>query len=300
MQEQSTTYNMYWDVGAHIGFSKTIFPSLGNAVSYGMVSCQFFMGNPRSLTRQKISPNDIIACKRLLKRFPMNVFSHFPYVASLCGSVKSLAWSGDSVQDGKTTHMIRQLEYELSILSNFNESGRVGVVIHPGSHSNTNIGLKIIAQSINKINFTEGGKLLLENCAGEGTKLCKNFYEIKQIIDSVDTDKKKHIGVCVDTAHIWGQGDYDLRQVGEVDRMFEEFIETLGIEYFTLLHLNDSEVPLGTKKDRHACLGTGHIWSESFESLIHLLNLCKYHSIPMVLETHGSDMITLAQIQPSL
>lgn len=294
-----TPYSMYWEVGAHTGFCEQILPTLGMAIQFGMLTCQFFMGNPKSYNRQKITLNDIVSCKRLLDRFPMNVFSHFPYIASLCGSVKSLAWTGDSSQDGKTRHMLNQLEYELSVLSNFSEFGRCGVVIHPGSHPKRKEGLQAIAKSINKINFTEGSKLLLENCAGEGTKLCRNFQEIKEIIDNLNSDKQEYVGVCVDTAHIWGQGDYDLRKISEVDRMFRDFEETLGIDRFTLLHLNDSEVPLGSKKDRHACLGTGYIWSESFDSLIHLLNTCKSHNIPMVLETRGMDMLTLASIQPS-
>jgi endonuclease IV len=80
--------------------------------------------------------------------------------------------------------------------------------------------------------------------------------------------------------------------------MFADFDRLLGIDNFYLLHLNDSKVPLGSKKDLHACLGDGCIWENSFESLIHLLNKCKENKIPMVLETHGTDMITLANLQP--
>lgn len=287
---------MYWDVGAHVGFSQNILESIQDAVSKGMYTCQFFMGNPKSYNRQKISSEDILASKKLISRFPMNVFTHFPYIANLNGSVKSLAWDGDTTQDVKTLHMLRELEYELSVVSNF-DSDRSGVVIHPGCYPDREIGLDTIAKTINKINFTEGGKLLLENCAGEGRKLCKDFIEISRIFEGVDISKKDNIGVCVDTAHIWGQGDYDLRSCDEVDRMFYDFGRYIGLERWTLLHLNDSEVPLGAKKDRHACLGKGYIWGESFDSLIYLLNRCKENGIPMVLETTSEDMLTLAQIQ---
>ncbi len=66
------------------------------------------------------------------------------------------------------------------------------------------------------------------------------------------------------------------------------------MDRFTLLHLNDSECPKGSRKDRHACLGTGYIWGEDFSALVHLLNKCKEYDIPAVLETHGIDMVTLA------
>ena len=90
--------------------------------------------------------------------------------------------------------------------------------------------------------------LLLENCAGEGNKLCKTFKELNNVIQGVSKDKRNHIGVCVDTAHIWGQGDYDISKIEEVDRMFAEFDNEIGMKYFKLLHLNDSEVKLGAKK----------------------------------------------------
>ena len=242
---KTTVYSMYWDVGAHVPFCQNIYDSLWYAATQGMISCQFFLGNPKSFKRQRVTLADISKCKKLLERFPINVFSHFPYTVNLNGSVKSLAWAGDNVQDTKTNHMLKELEYELSILANFNG----GVVIHPGCYPDRPKGLDTIAKSINKINFVENSKLLLENCAGEGRKLCKDFYEIKRIIDGIDENKKQNIGVCVDTAHIWGQGDYDLRECKEVDRLFSEFSNIIGMEYFTLLHLNDSKVPLGSKKD---------------------------------------------------
>lgn len=295
---ESVIYDMYWDVGAHTGFCQTITPTISEAIHRGMYSCQFFMGNPKSYNRQKITPGDIQSAKILLERFPMNVFTHFPYIASLNGSVKSLAWSGDSAQDAKTTHMLKELEYELSVISNFDKN-RSGVVIHPGSYKDRPTGLDTVAKSINKINFTENGKLLLENCAGEGSKLCRDFSEIVRVIDGLDASKKDNVGVCVDTAHIWGQGDYDLRSCDEIDRMFYDFDRMLGLDKFTLLHLNDSEVPLGTKKDRHAFIGTGYIWSDGrIDSLIYLLNRCKENGIPMVLETVAEDMLTLYSIQP--
>ena len=292
----TSVYSIYWDIGAHVRFSNNIFSSLQDAVNQGMYSCQFFMGSPKSYNRQKISQEDIINSKKIVERFPMNVFSHFPYIANLNGSVKSLAWNGDSSQDIKTSIMIKELEYELSILSNFNTLAN-GVVIHPGCYPDKLIGLDTIAKTINKLNFYTHSKLLLENCAGEGRKLCKDFQEISRIFEGIDSSKKDNVGVCVDTAHIWGQGDYDLRRCDEVDRMFYDFERYIGLDKFNLLHLNDSKVCLGSKKDRHENLGEGYIWGESFESLIYLLNRCKENNIPMVLETISSDMLTLNRIQ---
>lgn len=286
-------YDVDWEIGAHTGFSGRICDTLWTSVNYGMYTTQFFMGNPQSFDRAKISFQDISECKKILKRYPMHVFSHFPYIANLAGSVASLAWSGDENQDRKTSYILKSLEYELSVLSNFTKS-RSGVVIHPGSFKDKKKGLAAISQSINKINFTPGSKLILENASGQGTALATTFEEIKTIIDGVEEGKKDHIGVCIDTCHIFAYGGYDLSKIEEIDRMFTEFDKIIGLDRLTLIHLNDSETKLHGKVDRHACLGTGHIWSKDFESLKYLMKRCSNLHIPAVLETHGMDMITLS------
>lgn len=293
-------FTMDWECGAHISFSSNIRDTIFDSIIKGMYTTQFFMGNPKTYNRKIIYKQDIEETKQLLKRFPMNVFSHFPYISNLAGSVKSLAWSGDDYVDHKINLLLKGLTYELEVLSHFNNEKKSGVVIHPGSYPDRKKGLDTIILSLNKINFIHKSKLLLENCAGEGNKLCRDFKEIKYIMDGLQQEKKEHIGVCVDTAHIWGQGDYDLSSCEEIERLFDDFEQQIGLQYFTLLHLNDSKVQLGAKKDRHESIGKGYIWSNSFDSLILLLNKCKYYNIPILLETTCDDMLTLEKIQPRI
>ena len=261
-------------IGGHIGFSKTVFPTIQDGIDNKMNTIQFFLGNPKSFTRQRLSENDVVKTYEKSLQNDVCVFSHYPYTSSLCGSVASLAWNGDSEQDLKTEKILKELEFEIN-----------GVVIHPGSNKNREEGLNSIAKSINKINFNNGSKLLLENSAGEGTKLCRDFQELETVLDNVDIKKIDNVGVCVDTAHIWGSGIYDLSKIEEVDKMFDDFDKYVGLDKFNLLHLNDSEVTFGSKKDRHECLGYGHIWKEDNKSLKHLLKKCGENEIPIILET---------------
>lgn len=284
-----------WLVGAHTGFSGRICDTLWTSVNYGMYATQFFMGNPKGFNRSEISLTDIEECKKILKRFPMHVFTHFPYIANLAGSKDILAWNGNETQDGKTRHVLKGLQYELDVLNNFNEKS-CGIVIHPGNHTHRQKGITAICESINQLKFPGHVKLLLENSAGQGTSLATTFDEIASIINGVNENKQQHLGVCIDTCHIYAYGTYDLSDVKEIDRMFSDFDEQIGLEKFSLLHLNDSKCVKGSKKDRHACLGTGYIWGESMESLIYLLNKCNEFNIPIILETHGLDMITLANL----
>lgn len=272
-------------IGSHLGFSKELYPTIVKAIDYDMGSLQFFLGNNKSFTRQRLNQEDIDNCRNLADEYMLSVFSHYPYTSSLLGTKDSLAWSGDKIQDAKSTKVVKELEHELHTLSQISETN--GVVVHPGSFGNTNDGLDTIAKTINKINFSENSKLLLENSASEGTKIPRNFKEMKRIFDSIDILKKDNVGCCIDTAHIQGSGIYDLRKRDEVDKMFHDFDKYLGLEKFDLLHLNDSEVKLGAKKDRHSCIGFGKIWEDDNISLKYLLTKCSEKFIPVILETEN-------------
>ena len=295
-------YYMHWEVGSHSYFFGTIEQTLRDGIRIGMNTIQFFMGDcKQAWQRQEISDDDIKKSNILLNRFPTNVFTHYPFCANLAGqSAKGgLAWNGNVDIDRKMRGMMRALQYELSIVAKLSTK-RSGVVIHPGSYPNREEGHITVAKTLNKIIFPNNAKLLLENCAGEGNKLCRTFEEIRVIFDLLEPEVKPYVKVCVDTAHIWGQGDYDLREVSEIDRLFADFDRLLGLDNFYLLHLNDSIATMGSKKDLHACLGEGNIWKNGFKSLIHLLNKCHENNIPMVLETDDSDILTLAILQPEI
>jgi deoxyribonuclease-4 len=272
------------EIGGHISFSKTLFPTVKKAIEENMKSIQFFMGNPKSFTRQRLTEKDINSCQKCSCDNKLNIFSHFPYTCSLVGSVASLAWTGDEVQDKKTSLILNELEYEINTLGKCCKN-KCGVVIHPGSFKKRDEGLHCISKSINKLNFENSSKLLLENSAGEGSKLPRDFKELKTIFDNIDSTKKDNVGVCIDTAHIWGSGIYNLTKKDEVDKMFMEFDKYLGLDKFNLLHLNDSAVAFNSKKDRHECLTDGYIWKDDDYSLKYLIKKCSENDIPIILET---------------
>jgi apurinic endonuclease APN1 len=280
-------YNVDYEIGAHTSFSGIISNTIKESINYGMYATQFFMGNPQSFKRAIISTKDLEDSKTLISRFPMSVFSHFPYIANLAGSVQCLAWSGNRKCDDKTNAVLESITYELGILA---ELGG-GVVIHPGSFKNRKQGIETIFKSINKIDFPKNSKLVLENSAGQGTTLATTLYEIKEIIDGVK--KKEHIGVCIDTCHLMSYGEYNFKDTENIDKFFIDFENIIGMKYLSLIHLNDSETEIGSKRDRHACLLTG-FWK--WNTLTHFLDKCKVFKIPIILETHVCDMLTISNV----
>jgi deoxyribonuclease-4 len=153
-----------------------------------------------------------------------------------------------------------------------------GVVIHPGTCNADKVKrdlketLEIIIDSITEI-YKDGnedlGMLLLENCAGEGSKVPKTLSEIRYILEELEKRKDKngvpiaeHVGVCIDTCHIFAAGEYDFSKSKEIVRFKKDFKEEIGLKYLKLIHLNDSQTPFGSKRDRHEILGKGYIWKD--------------------------------------
>jgi deoxyribonuclease-4 len=299
-QHNHSFISMDWIVGSHVGFAGSFLPSVEKAKGVFKI-IQLFFGNPiKAFDRSAFVKTDLVATKKFIRENEISVISHYPYTANFAGSVKELAWTEKS-DDSKMLKLLEELSYEMSVLAYLKtENNITGVVIHPGSFPDRKKGLDAIVTSINNIVFKKNFKLILENSAGSGTTLCATFEEISYILKNINESQKPHVGVCIDTAHIHGVGKYNLSKVEDVQRMFMEFDEIVGKEHLTIVHLNDSEVKLGSRVDRHARIGTGHIWSNSLEGFVYLLNELQSRKIPAILETHVSDIYTIQKIWDSV
>ncbi len=262
-------------IGTHIPFSKSLSKTITLAISSGMYSFQFFLGNPQSFVRTTLSDDDIKTSLSLKERYPLHIFTHAPYVYNIA-------------KEDVNPLVVKSLETELNQVSLF---GGDGVVLHPGSNANKDKGIEEIAKNISKIKFTRS-KLILENMAGQGNMIGSTLQELRDIRDAVLEEKKPFIGYCIDTAHIWGMGLYDLSTNEGVDKMFSDIKNILGTENICLFHVNDSKAKFGSNLDRHELLCNGEIWSKNKgESLRYLLNKINSYNIPIVLETDPSDIM---------
>ena len=291
-------YSSIEHIGSHVPFvNKSLNETVLFAVRSGLYCLQFFMGDSKQpWKRDTILTKDIDKTNDILKRYPMSIFTHFPLCVNMAGKAKlgNLAWSGDNKIDNTLYTVIRSIEYELNILSKLNT--KTGVVIHPGSYPNRKEGLNAIINTLNRINFPDNSFLLLENCAGEGNKLCRDLVELQYILENINENKKSYVRVCIDTAHLWGQGDYDISKIPEIDRLFDDFERIIGLEKFHLLHLNDSKANFGSKRDLHACLGKGEIWSDNTDTLKYLIDKCTELNISCIMETEITDISTICEL----
>lgn len=157
---------------------------------------------------------------------------------------------------------------------------------HPGSHLReitSDQCIHYIAESLNfALDQTQGVIAVLENTAGQGSNLGYQHEQLAAIIEKIED--KSRIGVCIDTCHAFAAG-YDLKN--DYQGVMQDFADTVGFEYLKGMHLNDSKVELGSRKDRHHSLGQGYIGWEPFKQL---MQDPRIDNIPMTLETIDSSI----------
>jgi deoxyribonuclease-4 len=68
--------------------------------------------------------------------------------------------------------------------------------------------------------------------------------------------------------------------------VLDECVERVGISRLGSLHLNDSQTPLGSNRDRHANVGEGELGEDGCAVF---LSEPRFEGLPCVLETPGPD-----------
>jgi deoxyribonuclease-4 len=169
------------------------------------------------------------------------------------------------------------------------------LVTHPGSQvgSGEEAGLARVAGALDEVHRRCPGyrvRILLETTAGQGSNLGHRFEHLAQILKGVAEPDR--LGVCLDTCHVFAAG-YPLAPRGDYQATLRELDRVVGLERLFAFHLNDSRAPRGSRVDRHAHIGQGHLGLEPFRLLV---NDRRFRHHPMVLETpkepapDGGDM----------
>jgi deoxyribonuclease-4 len=91
--------------------------------------------------------------------------------------------------------------------------------------------------------------------------------------------------VCLDSCHLLASG-YDIRTPAGMSAVLREATRKLGRGMVRSLHLNDSQTPLGSNRDRHANIGTGELGEDGCSAF---LSAPGVQRVPCVLETPGTD-----------
>jgi deoxyribonuclease IV len=164
--------------------------------------------------------------------------------------------------------------------------GARGVVLHAGARKGEPqaASMKRAAKAIAKaLAQSESCPVLLENTAGMDGPLGRSFEELAQLLDLLDGDAR--IGICLDCCHLLASG-YEIRSEEALGEVVADFDAQVGLDRLRCLHLNDSQIPLGGNRDRHAVLGGGEIGAEG---LAVFLSDSRFDELPTLIETGVDD-----------
>jgi deoxyribonuclease-4 len=264
-------------IGAHISAGGGVENAPLNAKEIGGDAFAFFTKNQRQWKSSPLSEKSIKLFKESCKKLnfdPNFILPHDTYLINM----------------GSPDSEIRRKSEEafLDELKRCEQLGLKMLNFHPGSHRgemSEEKCLDLIAESVNRcLKKTKDVVAVIENTAGQGGSVGKNFEQIKYLIEKVDD--KKRVGVCLDTCHLFAAG-YDLRTKKEYEKTIERFDRVIGLSYLKGWHLNDAKSELGSSVDRHESLGKGNIGTDVFKFIVQDK---RFEDIPLILETPDSDL----------
>jgi deoxyribonuclease IV len=164
--------------------------------------------------------------------------------------------------------------------------GAHAVVLHPGSALAGKVGPaikragKVIVQALAE---SDTCALHLENTAGAGGTLGRSFQELAELVEVAGGSPR--LGLCLDSCHLFASG-YDIRTEDGLASVLDECEGLVGADRIGSLHLNDSQTPLGSNRDRHADVGEGQLGRRGCAVF---LSEPRFAGLPCVLETPGPD-----------
>jgi deoxyribonuclease-4 len=222
--------------------------ALRRAQEIGCDAVQIFVTNPRAW--QAPVP-DLAAADayraEAAARDQRPIVVHAAYIINLASS-----------QDILFERSVKLLRATLERAAHF---GAASVVFHVGSHTGAGeeIGLERLTEGVRRVveHAPEGIRLLLENDTGGGGKIGYTFENLARVLDALP-EHADQLGVCLDTAHLWGAG-FDLSTPEGATRALDDADRILGLARVPVLHVNDARASLGAHRDIHARLGEGEM-----------------------------------------
>lgn len=163
--------------------------------------------------------------------------------------------------------------------------GALGCCFHPGSagtgdpeQAAIQVG-ETIRHAVTQVPGT--ARVLVENTAGAGKTMGRTPEEIALMLAQVPSELRHRTGYGLDTCHLFAAGHDLASSEAALRAVLDRFEQVIG-EPPAFFHLNDSQHPLASNKDRHALLGEGTIGAAPFQWL---LADPRTHRVPCILET---------------
>jgi deoxyribonuclease IV len=260
-------------IGAHVSPAGGLPKAVERGLERGCRAIQIFNQSPRMWRPSVYRDEDVAAFREAMSASPIDaVLIHAVYLLN-CASddadirAKSLASLTHSLRVGQAI-------------------GAAGVVLHPGSAKTGHVGEAIDRAGATiraALEQSEGCELHLEDTAGAGGTLGRSVDELAALLEAAGGDRR--LGVCLDSCHLLASG-YDIRTPKGMSSVLRECTRKLGRGRVRSLHLNDSQTPLGSNRDRHANVGHGELGEDGAAAF---LSAPAVQKLPCILETPGEN-----------
>lgn len=264
-------------IGCHLSVAKGFLAAVEQAPQLGASAFQYFTQNPRGLKGGKpINPVDAQKGRERMRELDLVAIGHASYLINLA-----------SPEDGLFEASIAALTQDLVIAE---ARGTYGVVVHCGKPKTEGpeFGVARMQSAIAAVldRAPAGGPyLLLENTAGQGSEIGSTIEELLAITEPFDPER---VGFCLDTQHAFAAGILTADNPGAC----AGFSTPAFIDRLHAIHLNDSKIPWGGRRDRHELIGQGYLGLQAIGAI---LNDSRLQHIPFYLETPINKEIEYAE-----
>jgi deoxyribonuclease IV len=259
-------------IGAHVSPAGGLARAIERGTERGCLAIQIFNQSPRMWRPTGYGENDFAAFREAMAASPIEaVLIHAVYLLNCASDDKE-------IRRKSLTSLIQSLRVGEGI-------GAAGVVLHPGSAKMGDVRKavaragKVIKEALAE---SEHCALHLEDTAGAGGTLGRSFEQLAALVEAAGGDAR--VGLCLDSCHLLASG-YDIRTPLGLRETVDECDRIVGLERLQSLHLNDSQTPLGSNRDRHAVIGKGELGERGCALF---LSEPHFEKLPCVLET-GPD-----------
>lgn len=260
-------------IGAHVSQSGGLHKAVERGAERGCRTIQIFNQSPRMWRPTRYGADDFEAFKAALADSEIEaVMIHAVYLLN-CAS------EDEEIRAKTLASLIQSLTIGDAI-------GAHCVVLHPGSalRGDPKGAIERAGRVIREaLEETDSCPLHFENTAGAGGTLGRSFEELAALLEAAGGDDR--LGICLDSCHLLASG-YDIRTVEGLEATLEECDRVVGLDRLGSLHLNDSQTPLGSNRDRHANLCEGELGEEGCMAF---LSEPRFEGLPVAMETPGPD-----------
>jgi deoxyribonuclease-4 len=260
-------------IGAHVSTAGGLTKAVERGVETGSDAIQIFHQSPRMWRPTRYSGEDFAEFRSALEASTIDTVAiHAVYLINCASKDREIR-----------AKSIASLTHGLRVGDGI---GAGGVVLHAGARKGEphRASIKRAAKAIAAaLSDSDQCPVLLENTAGTQGPLGRNFDELAELVELLDGDAR--VGICLDSCHLLASG-FEIRTIEALDEVIAEFDTKVGLERLRCLHLNDSQIPLGGNRDRHANLGAGEIGERGLGVF---LSEPRFDRLPALIETGGED-----------